>query len=188
MDIDIVPFQARLEVLAYNNHMQIVNFANIEKIENKEFQQYTRAMVIGQSFSNDLMKRFNQNIFNFHIKLIKEHIANIAYQIFHLLSIEGYNALILPPLFLLDNDIYSDTNKIIAKLAGVGNIGKNNFFVSPTYGVKIILSSILTNAPLEYDSKFKIDLCQKCNICNSNDFIESILKCPYGKDKKYLGG
>ncbi len=186
MEIDIVPFQARLERIAFNNHMQIVNFANIEKLGIVQLKPYTRAMVIGQSFGNDLMERFNENIFNYHLKLIKEHISNIAYKIFHILSIEGYKSLILPPLFLLDNDFYSDSNKYIAKLAGVGNIGKNNFFISPTYGVKIVIASILTNAPLEFDPEFKIDLCKKCTICENNDYINSIKKCPYGKDKKFL--
>ncbi len=188
MEIDIVPFQARLERLAFNNHMQIVNFANIENSENKVLKDYKRAMVIGQGFSNDLMEKFNEKIFDFHLNLMKNHISNVSYKIFHLLSIEGYNALILPPLFLMDDDIYIDSNKITAQLAGVGSTGKNNFFVSPTYGVKIVISSILTNAPLEYDNEFKIDLCKKCNICDTNSYIESIIKCPYGKDKKFLGG
>jgi epoxyqueuosine reductase QueG len=74
-------------------------------------------------------------------------------------------------------------NKKIAKLAGIGNIGKNGFFVSPTYGIKIVLSSILTTAPLEFDREYQIDICQNCNICENKDFISSLLYCPYGKDK-----
>ncbi len=185
MQLDIVPFQARLERLAYNNNIQIVNFANIESINESIFNDYSRAMVIAQHFSNHLMEKYNDKLFDFHITLIKKHLLNVAYNIFHLISIEGYNALILPPLFLTENDIYTDANKIMAKLAGIGNIGKNNFFVSPAFGVKVIICSILTNAPFEFDSEYKINLCKNCNICNNNDFITSILKCPYGKDKKY---
>jgi hypothetical protein len=183
MELDIVPFQARLEKTAYNNHIHVVQFANIENLNNSSLKNFKRAMVIGQSFNNELMEKFNKDVFNFHIDLIKNHLSSVAYKIYNFLSIEGYTSMIIPPMFLKGDNELHDNNKIIAKLAGVGNIGKKGFFVSPTYGVRIILCSILTEAPLEYDNEYKIDLCKQCSICDNNEYNKAIILCPYGKNK-----
>ncbi len=182
MEIDIVPFQARLERVAFNNHMQIVQCADIESVDKPPAENFIRAIVIGQSFGDKLMERFGSEDFNFHINLIKNHIANTAYQIYHLLTIEGYDALITEPTFLKSNSS-DNLNHTFAKLAGVGHTGKNNFFVSPTYGVKIVICSVLTNAPLEFDPEFNMSLCKKCSVCDNNDYIDSVINCPYGKNK-----
>ncbi len=188
MEFDIVPFQARLERLAFNNHMQIVQFADITSSEVPEFKNFTRAMVIGQSFGDLLMDKFNEETFKFHLELIKKHVALTAYQIYHLLTIEGYDAMILEPVFLKGENRLSDLNRMCAKLAGVGDSGENGFFVSPTYGVKIVLCSVITNSPLEFDSEYNVNLCKQCNICKENDFLSSVVKCPYGKNKYKTDG
>ena len=180
--LDIVPFQAKLERFCYSNDIQSVAFANIENSDFK-FKNFSKAMVLGQSFGNDLMENFDNDIFKFHIKQIERHLSDIAYRIYHFLIIEGYNALILPPFFFRNSNKFSNLNKKTAQLAGMGFIGKNDFFLSPTYGVKMVLCSILTNAPLETDEEYKINLCKECGICDENNFYESFKKCPYGKDK-----
>lgn len=187
MELDIVPFQARLERLAYNNHVQIVQFADIEKENNEILKNYKRAMVIAQGFHENLMNILGNDIFEFHINLVKNHLTSVAYKVFHFLTIEGYNAFILPPMFLKSEDKYSNLNQLTARAAGIGNIGRKGFFVSPTFGVKIVLCSILTDAPLEYDNEYEIDLCKKCVICNENDLNNAVILCPYGKDKQTKG-
>ncbi len=177
MDLDIKPFQARLERLAFNNHIEIVQFSKIDK------KPYKVAMVLAQSF-NEHMFNFSEEKFEYHLNLMKRHIESIAYRIFHLLKIEGYKAEILPPLYLKSNYPSSEFNKQTAKLAGIGKEGKKGFFVNPNHGVKIILCSILTDAPLEVDKEFKIDLCKNCKICDENDFYEAVKKCPYGKERE----
>ena len=183
MEIDIVPFQARLERLAFNNHIQVVQFAALDSTDNKEFTNFSRAMVLGQSFGDTIMEKFGSKNFGFHLDLIKHHISNVAYRIYHLLVIEGYEALILEPMFLKGDTEFSDFNREIAKLAGVGTTGENGFFISPVFGVKLVLCSILTNAPLEFDPEYTMELCKKCSVCKENDYSDSIVKCPYGKNR-----
>ena len=179
MELDIKPFQARLERLAFNNHIEIVQFAKINK------KPYKVAMVLAQSFNEYMFNNFSEEKFNYHLNLIKTHIENVAYRIFHLFKIEGYKAEVLPPLYLTSENKDCEINKEMAKLAGIGNTGKKGFFVHPNHGVKVVLCSILTDAPLEVDKEFKIDLCKKCSICDENDFFEAVKKCPYGKEKTY---
>ena len=79
MEIDIVPFQARLERLAFNNHIQVVQFAALDSTDKKDFENFSRAMVLGQSFGDTVMEKFGSENFRFHLDLIKHHISNIAY-------------------------------------------------------------------------------------------------------------
>ena len=177
MELDIKPFQARLERLAFNNLIEIVQFAKVEK------EPYKVAMVLAQSFNDHMFLNFTEQKFNYHLNLIKSHLENIAYRIFHILKIEGYKAEILPPLYLSSDNKDSEINKEMAKLAGIGTTGKKGFFVHPNHGVKIVLCSILTDAPLEVDKEFKLDLCKKCLICDENNYEKALKKCPYGKEK-----
>ncbi len=179
MELDIKPFQARLERLAFNNLIEIVQFARINE------EPYNVAMVLAQSFSEHMLNNFPEEKFNYHLNLIKTHVENIAYRIFHLFKIEGYKAEVLPPLYLISENKNCELNKEMAKLAGIGNSGKKGFFVHPNHGVKVIICSILTDAPLEVDKEFKIDLCKKCQICDENEFFDAVKNCPYGKEKTY---
>ena len=66
--------------------------------------------------------------------------------------------------------------KIAAYLAGLGVFGKGNFLVHPQLGPLNILACILTNAPLNYGTPLKIDVCGDC--------MECIKACKYGAFKK----
>jgi epoxyqueuosine reductase QueG len=58
-----------------------------------------------------------------------------------------------------------------AVLAGIGEIGLNNMLMTPKYGPRVRLASVITDAPLFPDKPFSETLCrgkedpQKCNLC-----------------------
>ena len=66
--------------------------------------------------------------------------------------------------------------KMAAYLAGLGVFGKGGFLVHPHLGPLNILTCMLTDAPLNYDTPLKIELCSDC--------IECIKACKYGAFKK----
>ena len=66
--------------------------------------------------------------------------------------------------------------KMSAYLAGLGVFGKGSFLVHPQLGPLNILACILTDAPLNYDTPLKIDVCGDC--------MECIKACKYGAFKK----
>jgi epoxyqueuosine reductase QueG len=55
--------------------------------------------------------------------------------------------------------------KQMARLAGLGNYGKNALIINPKYGPWIRLGAILTDAEFVYDEPFEDDLCQDCERC-----------------------
>lgn len=56
-------------------------------------------------------------------------------------------------------------HKTVAARAGLGWIGKNNLLVTPQYGPAVRLSSLLSNAPLEFDAPIRQSLCGACRLC-----------------------
>jgi len=55
--------------------------------------------------------------------------------------------------------------KTSAVRCGLGHQGKNTLLITPDYGPRIRLISVLTNAELDVDEPFKEDLCQDCQKC-----------------------
>jgi epoxyqueuosine reductase len=55
--------------------------------------------------------------------------------------------------------------KTSAVRCGLGCQGKNTLLVTPTYGPRVRLVSLLTTARLDVDEPFKEDLCKNCDRC-----------------------
>ena len=56
-------------------------------------------------------------------------------------------------------------HKTIATRAGLGWIGKSALFTTSKYGSALRLSSVLTNAPLDFGTPILESKCGKCEIC-----------------------
>jgi len=52
--------------------------------------------------------------------------------------------------------------------AGLGELGLNNAFICPEYGIRVRLGSVITNAPLVADPLDKIgEVCTQCGACTA---------------------
>ncbi len=60
--------------------------------------------------------------------------------------------------------------KTAAVKSGLGCQGKNTLLVTPTYGPRVRLVSVLTTAELDVDEPYREDLCKNCEKC--------VLACP----------
>lgn len=68
-------------------------------------------------------------------------------------------------LDLIEDNQSKLPHKTIATKAGLGWIGKSALFVTNSYGSAIRLSSVLTDAPLDYGKPITSSLCGMCTIC-----------------------
>ncbi len=87
-----------------------------------------------------------------------------------IIQTKGYNALPIPASQIVDWEKQTAhmSHKMAAIRSGLGWIGRNNLLVSPQYGSKIRLATILTDMPLEADKPVEQDCgeCKKCiDIC-----------------------
>ena len=62
--------------------------------------------------------------------------------------------------------------KKAAVLAGLGTLGKNNLLVTETFGPRVRLIAVCTDARLAFDRRRDLDPCWDCNLC--------LASCPLG--------
>jgi len=90
-------------------------------------------------------------------ELYYEVLKNKAWIIVEYLSKKGYESLLSLNIPL----------KTSAVRCGLGSQGKNTLLITPNYGPRIRLISVLTTAKLDVDEPFEGDLCGDCEKCIS---------------------
>jgi epoxyqueuosine reductase len=79
---------------------------------------------------------------------------------------DGFNSLPIPASQVLDrkNWYAAISHKAVARMAGLGWQGKNLLIITPRFGSRVRLVTVLTNAPLIADSPLK-NRCGSCMLC-----------------------
>ncbi|GBD99103.1 epoxyqueuosine reductase [bacterium BMS3Abin07] len=84
---------------------------------------------------------------------------------------KGYRFFCIPPDSDRINDSFASklyplfTHKIAATCAGIGWIGRNGLLISPTYGPRLSLATVLTDARFKTDLPIENCLCGDCMLC-----------------------
>jgi epoxyqueuosine reductase QueG len=103
-------------------------------------------------------------------------VASLADQVAYLLTLwietQGYEAIPISArgmyMAAMVGELRGDlSHKHAAVLAGLGEIGVNTLLINPEFGNRLMLSSIVTNAPLIQDKPFSKRLCkgEECLRC-----------------------
>lgn len=94
-----------------------------------------------------------------------------AYRLANYLNRLGYRAHFFP------RDCYGDISVLVkkpeaafshviaARYAGLGTIGMNHTLLTPEYGPRVRLVSVITDAEVTPDRMIKNELCVKCGMC-----------------------
>lgn len=90
----------------------------------------------------------------------------IAFRTATLLQEDGFQGLPIPASQILDHEnLYAAiSHKAVARMAGLGWQGKNLLLITPQYGSRVRLVTVLTNAPLDVDEPMK-NRCGDCTAC-----------------------
>ncbi|RLG20461.1 hypothetical protein DRN77_07690 [Methanosarcinales archaeon] len=91
----------------------------------------------------------------------------LAFKASRLLFREGYKAIVVPSAThsafqALKGEI---SHKHAAVMSGLGCIGKCSLLVTPRFGTRVALISVITDAILTPDEAFEGDLCGDCSVC-----------------------
>lgn len=102
----------------------------------------------------------------------------IAFRVARFLQDKGYRALQVPasPPYDVSCNMGDLSHRHVGYLAGLGVFGKNSLLLSPKFGPRIRLVSVITDAPLMGDKPLDLDLCKDCDKC--------IRACPAGALKE----
>ena len=89
----------------------------------------------------------------------------IAFRTAMALQNDGFHSLPIPASQVLDKENWNAaiSHKAVARMAGVGWQGKNLLLITPQYGSRVRLATILTMAPLEVDGPVK----NRCGVCTA---------------------
>ena len=90
----------------------------------------------------------------------------VAFQTAIALQDDGHYSLPLPASQVLDQENWyaAISHKAVARMAGLGWQGKNLLLITPQYGSRVRLATILTKAPLDVDGPVK-NRCGDCTAC-----------------------
>ena len=89
----------------------------------------------------------------------------IAFRTAMALQNDGFSSLPIPASQVLDQENWNAaiSHKAVARMAGLGWQGKNLLLITPRYGSRVRLATILTMAPLEVDGPVK----NRCGVCTA---------------------
>ncbi len=147
--------ELRKELL--NHGATVVGFADLRGCLEGEIAHLGCAVSVG------IDRRLTEDTLAILLKLQKRAVR--------ILKSLGFRTLAIPP----DSDrrqgtfiskLYSLFNhKMAATSAGLGWIGKNGLLISPDYGPRLSLATVLTDAPLPADEPMEYSLCGGCSLC-----------------------
>jgi epoxyqueuosine reductase len=176
-----------LQKIIDDYNIDLVGIADIREYEN-ELISYGGEIVKGYNFGisvgivlpdsivDGLKNRMDKNISSLYYthsyNIINDRLNIISSVISSFLNKEGYKTLPIPAAERTDieNAIPTISHRMIAHLSGLGWIGKSCLLVTPDFGPRVRLVSVLTNAPLKATGSI---IEQKCNSC-----IECVRICP----------
>lgn len=121
-----------------------------------------------------LVDRPNE-IYKAHYRITNAQLDTITYVLAQKIAAEGYDALPIPASRLLPRHPHRGhlNHREIAFKAGLGWRGKNNLLVSPVYGSRLRLATLLTDLELPVDAGHAGD-CGACRVCRKYCPAEAI--------------
>lgn len=164
-----------LKQLAENEGMSLFGVADIESI--KESFYIPQKVVSGLKYGICIGYRLSKSILNtidnapnqlyyFHYQRINILLDQTSLKLTSWIQKKGFNAFPVPASQVTDweRQIGVVSHRQIAKLAGIGWIGRSNLLVTKQFGSQLRLATILTDLPITVD-KPNEDSCESCRAC-----------------------
>ncbi|HYB20789.1 MAG TPA: hypothetical protein VEH09_07660 [Thermodesulfobacteriota bacterium] len=118
-------------------------------------------------------------LYFFHYQRVNVLLDELGLKITNFIQSRGWSALPIPASQIIDWERQRAhvSHKHIAVRAGLGWIGRNNLLVSPQFGSRQRLITVLTDMPLEVDKPLSAG-CGNCRACISSCPSQSIKEKP----------
>ena len=125
-------------------------------------------------------------LYFFHYQRVNVFLDELALKLANYIQSHGWEALPIPASQLVDweKQLAHISHKHVAVQAGIGWIGRNNLLISPQFGARVRLITVLTNMPLQANQPALFG-CGDCYACLTSCPSQSIKKDP--KDFDHLG-
>lgn len=139
---------------------------------------YTRAIAIALAIPAPVFETIENQptpIYSAAYQSSNRVLDEIALKTANRLQAKGFLALPIPAAQILNRQEWfgAISHKAVARMAGLGWQGKNLLLINRTYGSRVRLVTLLTNAPLEFDGPVD-NLCGKCVLCVDSCPVDAI--------------
>ena len=186
----------RLKTFALEEGASLIRVADtsvvkekIHALSAKALQGLERAISVAFHLSDRVLEDVAEGptkLYFFHYQRVNMLLDELGLKINHFIQSQGWEALPIPASQLVDweKQLAHISHKHVAVQAGMGWIGRNNLLVTPQFGARVRLITVLTNMPLPADPPALFG-CGDCDACLTSCPSQSIKKDP--KDFDHLG-
>jgi epoxyqueuosine reductase len=173
----------KLEALCRQGGSSLFGVADLHSLKRDEIllspllvDQHPFAISIGYHLSDSILAGIENQptpLYFHHYQRVNIFLDTISLILTSAIQDLGYQAMPVPASQIVDWKSQRGhlSHKHVARLAGLGWIGRNNLLVNETFGSRIRLVTVLTNIPLVADSPLSMD-CGPCRDC--------VRVCPVG--------
>ena len=158
-----------LKETAQTNGACLVGFADISRLELPITLKYPFAICFAICHSDETVDRLpNDDLWNEMSSSLTEKAGVIYQEIQGLLESWGYRYSRIPSTTRIDELPVPGEQlpqKTVATLSGLGWIGKSSLLITPDYGPRIRLGTLLTDMPLETATPTTQSMCEDCRAC-----------------------
>jgi len=159
-----------------NYNVKIIGFGKVpEEVELLEIKaELPRVIVFGYQLSESVLQTIKDRptlIYKHHYKTVNWILDQTAYHLVRFIEEKGAKAIAIPASQTVDWQMQKGhiSHKSLAKVAGLGFIGRSGLLIHPQYGARVRYCSLLTDLSFEPDQKVE----QSCGEC-----IKCIEACP----------
>jgi epoxyqueuosine reductase len=118
-------------------------------------------------------------LYFFHYQRVNVLLDELALKAVNFIQSRGWDALPIPASQIIDweKQLAHISHKHVAQKAGIGWIGRNNLLVTPQFGSRQRLITVLTDMPLRVNEPLAMG-CRECYVCVSSCPSRSIKENP----------
>lgn len=167
-------FELELKTLLKESGATLVGFSDLGDKAPKELPHLRYAVTIIRRLSDTVVETIDGKpsiMYFHHYRTTNTKLDLLALDAVDFIEEQGYSALPIAASQSTntDKDAYKGvfSHKTAAVLAGLGFIGKNALFITPAYGSKIRLATVLTDMPLSPEFPVMARGCGSCEICKN---------------------
>lgn len=173
-----------LKTFARGAGADLVGIADLDQLAGIEtepadlFEGFTRAVSMAVRLADAVLDPIVDRptpLYNRHYQVANAALDTLALRMSQRIADAGGRALPLPASQILDAERMTSyvSHKAVAVAAGVGWQGKSLLLVSPQYGPRVRLVTVLTDLPLTPDAPLK-NRCGSCDACTRACPVEAI--------------
>lgn len=147
----------------------VKDFSDLKVYPSDLLEPFSRAISIAVQLPNSIFDTISDrpsSIYNHFYKTSNSLLDEIALRISVFLQNEGFSSMPIPASDYVDKTNFygSISHKAVARMAGLGWQGKNLLIITPQFGPRVRLVTVLTTAPLLLDAPIK-NRCGDCMLC-----------------------